>query len=258
MKNLGTQKILSVQQAISRGLDIVLLIVSVLFLFVGIYAIVDNHLVIHNAEIPESLKQSVANDRSYPDIDLLKETNPEIIAWLTLDNTPVDYPITRTDNNTKYLTVDYKNKHSVAGNPFVDYRNDGFKDDYTIIYGHRMNQKKMFSSLVDYADASYMQQHLTGSLTTEDGTFALEVIAYSVENIFETKIYDIVKYRNNSNQAILKSLSESATTINGNYTRDDLQSDQTKNWKLLLLSTCDKDSKHYRDVVLLRIGEAKN
>ena len=31
--------------------------------------------------------------------DKLRAINPEVIAWLTVNDTPVDYPVTQTDNN---------------------------------------------------------------------------------------------------------------------------------------------------------------
>lgn len=255
MKRRPDRNIALIQCVIDRFLNVTLLIISALFLVVGVYALVDNRLVIHEAEIPDSLKKSAMADREFPDIKELKNTNEEIIAWLTLDDTLVDYPITQAKDNAKYLTVNYKNEHSIAGNPFVDYRNNLATDHYSIIYGHRMNQKKMFGSLIEYANASYMQKHLTGTLTLPSGTLGLEVIAYSVIDITNTKIYDIAEKRINSNKEILKSISSSASAINGKYTRDYLQSDQAGQWRLLLLSTCDKNSKHYRDVLLLKIGD---
>lgn len=248
-------KIAAIQRAVDRFLNTILLIISILFLVIGIYAIIDHKIVIHEADIPDDFKQSAMADREYPDIKELKKTNAEIIAWLTLNDTPVDYPITQTKDNSKYLTTDYKGTHAIAGNPFVDHRNRLLEDDYFIIYGHRMNQKKMFGSLIEYADASYMQKHLVGTLTAESGTVELEVIAYSVVDITSTKLYDVPEMRVGNNKAILKSISKTATTVNGKYTREYLRSDEAGKWKLLLLSTCDKNSKRYRDVLLLRVGD---
>ncbi len=247
--------VVAVQNAIEKALNIILLVISLFFLCVGVYALVDHRLVIKDAEIPDDFKQSAIADRQYPDIKKLQETNKEIVAWLTIDNTPVDYPITKFSDNVKYLAKNYKSEYSLAGNPFVDYRNDFLKDDYTVIYGHRMNQKKMFGSLIEYGDASYMQSHLTGSITTTEGTRKLEVLLYSIENIKKTKAYDLVEMRNNNNVELLKSLSKNATTVNGKYSRDDLKKAEVGQWDLLLLSTCDKDSQHYRDILLLKIGD---
>ena len=255
MKNQTERKVILAQKIVDKSLDIILFFVSILFLGVGVYALIDNRLVIHDAGIPDSFKQSAIADREYPSVTELQKTNPDIVAWLTLDNTPVDYPITQAANNSKYLTIDYKGEHFIGGNPFVDYRNRFLHDDYTIIYGHRMNQGKMFGSLVEYADASYMQKHLSGTITTEDGTRQLEVIAYIVEDITNTTIYNLADNRIQSNGDILTSISTKAVTVNGKYTREYLRSEEAGQWQLLLLSTCDKNSRRYRDLLLLRIGD---
>ena len=244
-----------VQDAIERLLDFTLFAASVLFLLVGIYAIVDNHLVVRSADIPEDLKKSSMADKAYPDIDDLQKKNAEIVAWLYLEDTMIDYPITQSKDNVKYLTIDYKNEYSVSGNPFVDFRNSFLNDDFTIIYGHRMNQKKMFGSLIEYNDASYFQKHRKGAITTKNGTFALEAILYTTIDINKTKVYDLVEVKNNNNQKILDELAKNAVVINGDYPREELSTEKTDDWRLLLLSTCDKDARHYRDILLLRIGE---
>ena len=254
MKNQSEQKVIFVQKIFDKLFNTILLLVSILFLGVGLYALIDNRLVVHEADIPEDLKKAAMADRAYPDIETKKKTNKEIVAWLTLDDTPIDYPITQANDNSKYLTTDYKNKHSIAGNPFVDHRNSFLNDDYTIIYGHRMNQKKMFGSIIEYANASYLQKHRTGTITTTDGTFNLEVLAYSVEDVTKTELYDIAKNRNDNNKVLLKAIAATASTINGDYAKEKLQQDEVNDWKLIRLATCEKDSRHYRDVLLLRIN----
>ena len=153
------------------------------------------------------------------------------------------------------IIIRYKGDHSIAGNPFVDHRNDFLNDNYTVIYGHRMNRNKMFGSLVEYVDSSYLQKHRRGTITTTKGTFELEVISYSVEDVTKTKIYDLASIRNGKNEEIIKSIIEGGSTVNGSYPAERLQSDEVNGWQLILLSTCDKDSRHYRDVLLLRVGE---
>ena len=255
MKGQSENKIVVVQNIIDRVFNIILLSVSILFLCVGIYALIDNHLVVKEADIPDSLKKLAMADRAYPDIQELQKTNEDIVAWLTLDDTPIDYPITQSKDNAKYLTVDYKGEHSIAGNPFVDHRNDFLNDNYTVIYGHRMNRNKMFGALVEYVDSSYLQRHRRGTITTAKGTFELEVISYSVEDVTKTKIYDLASIRNGKNEEIIKSIIEGGSTVNGSYPAERLQCDEVNGWQLILLSTCDKDSRHYRDVLLLRVGE---
>ena len=57
-----------IQKIVEKFFDTILLFVSILFLSVGIYAIVDNRIIINEADIPEDFKQTAMADREYPDI----------------------------------------------------------------------------------------------------------------------------------------------------------------------------------------------
>src|SRR5690625_6158827 len=41
--------------------------------------------------------------------ELLKE-NDEVVGWITMDGTQIDYPVLQSDNNTDYLTKDYNDR----------------------------------------------------------------------------------------------------------------------------------------------------
>ena len=89
---------------------------------------------------------TLAQDKEI-DFDELHKINPEIKAWLKINNTEIDYPVVQTSDNTKYLTRNYRGDFATAGSIFVDYRNHGFKDDFTLVYGHRMDGKLMFGGI---------------------------------------------------------------------------------------------------------------
>src|SRR5690625_7224656 len=55
--------------------------------------------------------------------ELLKE-NDEVVGWITMDGTQIDYPVLQSDNNTDYLTKDYNDRVTRAGSIFLDFRND--------------------------------------------------------------------------------------------------------------------------------------
>ena len=76
-----------------------------------------------------------------------------------------------------------------------------------------------------------------------------------MEDVTKTKIDDLASIRNGKNKEIIKSIIEGGSTVNGSYPAERLQSDEVNGWQLILLSTCDKDSRHYRDVLLLKVGE---
>lgn len=48
----------------------------------------------------------------------LKEINDEVIAWLTVYGTKIDYPVTQADNDQKYVNTSVLGKYSLAGSIF--------------------------------------------------------------------------------------------------------------------------------------------
>jgi sortase B len=86
-----------------------------------------------------------------PKFKPLLEKNDEIVGWLRIDDTPVDYPVTQTDNNEYYLTHDVNKKENITGSIFMDYRNNikGYNRN-TILYSHSMKNGTMFGAVLRY------------------------------------------------------------------------------------------------------------
>ena len=86
--------------------------------------------------------------------------NNDIVGYLKIPGTSVDYPITQSSDNTYYLHYDINNNESIAGWPFMDYENNMGKDDLNIvIYGHNMRKDIMFHSLRYYQSWNYFNEH---------------------------------------------------------------------------------------------------
>jgi sortase B len=82
--------------------------------------------------------------------DLIKK-NEDIVGWIKIDNTKIDYPVTQAEDNEFYLDNDANKEKNVAGSIFMDYRNEiGELNLNTILYGHDMKNGTMFADLVWY------------------------------------------------------------------------------------------------------------
>lgn len=88
------------------------------------------------------------------DFDQLKQINPEIVAWISVGGTNINYPITQHSDNSFYLNHSVDRSKNDAGWVFMDYRNQSFKaqtsnhyDRNTIIYAHGRHDGSMFGSL---------------------------------------------------------------------------------------------------------------
>ena len=110
------------------------------------------------------------------DFDALRETGPDIIGWLTLPDTAINYPVTQADDNEYYLHHLYDGTYNKTGCLFADYENqEDFSDRNTIIYGHNMRDGSMFATLNEYDEQSYFDGHPKMYLVTPGGGYIVEI-----------------------------------------------------------------------------------
>lgn len=118
-------------------------------------------------------------------LDQLFGMNGDMVAWLTVPDTKIDYPVMHTPDDVEYyLHTDFDGYYSFSGCPFVG---DGcdIDSDIFVIYGHNMNNGTMFGEIDLYSDSDYMAQHSEVFLRTKDETRVYRVFA-----AFPTKVYD--------------------------------------------------------------------
>ncbi len=105
------------------------------------------------AESPRGL---VVQDRFKP----LLRTNADVIGWLKIDGTTIDYPVLQADDNAYYLKKDLYRNDNVTGSIFMDYRNHiDQAERHWIVYGHYMKDEIMFKGLLKYRDEAYYREH---------------------------------------------------------------------------------------------------
>ena len=126
-----------------------------------------------------------ASESLVPDVDFdaLKQISSNAAGWLYSPGTVINYPVAKTNNNDYYLTHLIDGTSNANGCFFVDYRNsDGFADPNTVIYGHRMKNGAMLSSIANYNKQEYYDEHPVMYLITPDGKYELQIFsAYITE-----------------------------------------------------------------------------
>lgn len=135
----------------------------------------------------------------------LLAVNKEIVSWLHIEGTSVDYPVVQHKDNDYYLHIDAAGKKSIYGSIFMDYRVDiSQQQRNTIIYGHNMIDGSMFGSLQNYKNKDFYLAHRDILLETPARKTAWEI--FSVYTIDASK--DTVDLSYDNDQAFLQALDQ--------------------------------------------------
>lgn len=193
-----------------------------------------------NSEIA-AINERIVDPRTLsvmPEYVSFLQQNNEFVGWLTIDDTPINYPVMQRQNdNDYYLNHAFDGKEDSSGTLFMDYRCDYVNPTTnTIIYGHNMNNGAMFGELSRYLDKSFYDTHKIIDMDTLYEKRQYEVVAvclsevqYQDNNNF--RYYNFINADNDAGyDAFIKTV-ESLSVYDKNI--NILKSD-----KLLTLSTC--------------------
>lgn len=137
----------------------------------------------------------------------LYEMNPDLIGWLAIDGTVIDYPVMQTmENENYYLYLDFYKKDNKNGSLILDtdstvgtgtlvndYANGTEPSTNLIIHGHTMKSGEMFGNLKLYKDEEYGTEH---NIICFDSLY--EEREYELIAVFYSQVYyeneDVFKY----------------------------------------------------------------
>ncbi len=127
-----------------------------------------------------------SDETSWPTVDFeaLQAINPDIVAWIFMEGTNINYPVVQGDDNSEYLYRLADGTSNSAGSIFMDYRNrSDFIGRNTVLYGHHMKNETMFGAIVNYKEQSFYEKHPACLLLTPEGNYTLEFFAGYVANL---------------------------------------------------------------------------
>lgn len=198
-----------------------------------------------NKEIVEQIKETVVveDKNEYKeeytiDFNKLKEHNKETVAWIKVNNTNIEYPVVKANNNNFYLNHSFDKSENLAGWIFADYRNKFDNTDKNIIiYGHNMRDGSMFGSLKNILNSDWYENEENTNITlyTEN-----EKCIYKVFSIYkiESEDYYIKTEFSNDNE-----FEQFVNTIkNRSIKKFDI--DVSKEDNILTLSTCANNNRY--------------
>lgn len=115
------------------------------------------------------------------DWDSLQAINPDIVAWIYIPDSPVNYPVVQGSDNEEYLHKAFDGSTgwlASAGTIFLDSANSpDFSDRNSALYGHHMNDGSMFASLSDWQNNDEFNAHRDIYVLTPQGNYRLKTFA---------------------------------------------------------------------------------
>lgn len=105
----------------------------------------------------------------------------QISGWLYCEDTPINYPVAYSGDNSYYLSHLITGKANGCGALFIDCTcSPDFSDYHTIIYGHHMGDGSMFGSLDNWRKDEYAVEHSIMYLNTPEGDYRLDYVGWYV------------------------------------------------------------------------------
>ena len=230
-------------------LNLAIMIAIMLLLVFGGYALWDSHQVYAAASSNQYAAYKPTDENKGLTFQQLQAINPEVISWLTVYGTHIDYPVAQAKDNLKYINTDAMGKHSLSGSLFLDKDcSPDFSDFSSIIYGHHMDKDTMFGEIGLFSSQSYFNARKYGVLYTGGKEHGLEFFAFLHVDAYDGAIYQTKITGQSAQQAYLDLLKSTAK-----FTRSDVS--VTPNDHIVLLSTCSEETTNGRDILVGKITD---
>ncbi|MBO5004980.1 MAG: class B sortase [Clostridia bacterium] len=205
-----------------------------------------NNVVIDKTEITEQKTERILQ------LEELKKENEDIVGWIQINDTNIDYPVLQTTDNDFYMKHNYKKESSKDGSIFLDKSyNWDIPSSNLLLYGHNNKNGTMFQDLMNYKEEDFYNNHKTIRFTTlnEDSTYEVMSVFYSrVYYKNEQNVFRYYYFVNSENETDYNDFVENCknssiydTGVTANY------GDQ-----LLTLSTCEYSQEDGRFVVVAK------
>ena len=118
-------------------------------------------------------------------VQKLQEENSDIVGWLEIEGTNINYPVLQGTDNEYYMTHNYKKQKSKNGSIFLSKDYDwSIPSSNLLIYGHNLNNGTMFQELLKYEKEEFYKKHPIIRFTTNK-----EDAEYEIISVFKSRVY---------------------------------------------------------------------
>ena len=226
-------------RVLDEAVNFAVLVALLALLLIGGYSLWDSKQLSSGASVQQfnEYKPTVDDSLSFQE---LRELNSDVLGWLTIYGTGIDYPLVQGTDNWVYLNYAPDGSYSLSGSIFLDSQNSRDLSDYlNIIHGHHMADGVMFGDLSKFQNREFFDTHEFGNLFFIDRDYGVKIFEYMLVDAYDTKVYNPLK--ENDDGKTLEYLESLAV-----YLRDEEQ-DEAEH--IILLSTCSSEMTNGRYIL---------
>ena len=238
-------------KGIIKGLDHIVNFIALSLIlaamFLSGYMLLDSHQVYQTADA-KNYEAYIPTEKSTKSFEELQKINPDVIGWIRVNDTNINYPLVQTDNDDTYMNTDAEGKYSLSGAIFLHCGNKpDFSDFNNIIYGHHMEKHMMFGDIGEFTKEQYFNEHPYGNLFFDGNDHGIEFYALIQVDAYNETIFNVCPDTSEATQAYLLEIIDNALYKRElNITEDD---------HLVLLTTCTSDMTNGRNVLVGRLTD---
>jgi sortase B len=186
-----------------------------------------------------------------PEFRELYERNSDIVGWLKVEGTRIEYPVMQNLQDADYyLNHDFDKLENISGLPFLDEHSRTNGTDISLIHGHHMKSGWMFKDLMKYKKESFYKEHTTFQFSTLYEKQDYEIIAVILSQVYR-KSDDVFKYYQIENVSTPEEFDSYVQNIKQLALYDTGVTAQFGD-TLMILSTCEYSTQNGRLAVIAR------
>lgn len=133
--------------------------------------------------LPNEVDETTTLADMVVDWDALREINPDVVAWVYVPGTVINYPVAHKQGDSEYylhhnFSLGEGKFGAEFGSIMLSGQNNGdFSDEVNVLYGHHMRNGSMFAPFAEFRESDVFNKHRTIFLLTPAGNYRLQTFA---------------------------------------------------------------------------------
>lgn len=232
---------------IDHMVNLTALLLVLMTMFLSCYMLWDSNQVYQAADA-KNYEAYIPTEKHTKSFEELQKINPDIIGWIRVNETNINYPLLQAEDDDTYMNTDAEGRYSLSGAIFLHCANKpDFSDFNNIIYGHHMEKHMMFGDVGLFTEKKYFDEHPYGNLFFDGKDHGIEFYALLQADAYNEKIFSVCADTSEARQAYLQEIEANAI-----YRRN---IKITENDHLVLLTTCTSEMTNGRNILVGKLTD---